>query len=106
MVATNVSAAVSGAAPLHAAGSPSAVFLNGAHIFYRALDGSVREYFEDGGAFQQRSVPCTEKAASDPTTWLDSEGALAVSFVAVSGGIHVARLGQTGWTCQATRALS
>jgi hypothetical protein len=97
LVATDLTTAAG--APL-AAGSPSALFLGATHILYRALDNSIQEIFDDSGTWKTRSV--CNGAAADPSAYIDERGQAAVSFLADTGTIRVARLVNGTWQCENT----
>ncbi len=85
-----------------AAGSPAAVVTNQTHVFYRTMDGTIIDIFDDVGVWRRRNV-CAD-AAADPTAFVDSLGHAAVSFRAINGTIRVARFVNGAWKCEnATR---
>jgi hypothetical protein len=98
--ATNLSA-MAGHAPA-AAGSPSAIVSDTAHLFYRTLDDTLIEMFDDAGTWRRRTIRCDAIPAADPTSFVNSNGQAAVSFRTVDGAIHVATLVQGSWVCEET----
>jgi hypothetical protein len=70
-----------------AAGSPTAIFTDTAHIFYRTIDDNIIEFFDDAGVWRRRNV--CDDAAADPTAFATG-GKAAVSFRAKDGTIRVA----------------
>jgi GH25 family lysozyme M1 (1,4-beta-N-acetylmuramidase) len=100
MNATNLSVTAGHAPP--AAGSPSVVMSNTAHIFYRTLNDTIIEMFDDAGTWRRRMISCDAIPAGDPTAFVDSNGQTAVSFRTVDAAIHVATLIQGKWICQDT----
>src|SRR5262245_57537326 len=102
-VAEKVGAAGIVGAP-NAAGNPTAVAADTPRVFYRAVDGTVIEIFNEGATVKWREV-CAG-AAGDPAAFADAEGP-KVSFRAEDGSIRVARLVNGTWTCeQATMTRS
>jgi GH25 family lysozyme M1 (1,4-beta-N-acetylmuramidase) len=88
-----------------AAGSPTALVTDRAHVFYRTMDGTIVDIFDDAGVWHRQNV-CTG-AAADPTAFVDSLGHAAVSFRAMNGAIRVARFVSGAWKCEdATRPQS
>lgn len=79
------------------AGSPTAVFTDTAHIFYRSLDGTIIEMFDDAGIWRRRNV-CVD-AAADPTAYV-AQGIATVSFRARDGSIRIARFANGTWKCE------
>lgn len=101
LVAKNLSLDAGHAPP--AAGSPTAVVKDLAHVLYRTLDGTIIDMFDDAGVWRRRDV-CRE-AAADPTAFVDSSGHVAVSFRANDGTIRVAYFVNGAWLCEiATRS--
>ena len=100
--ATDLSAAAH--AP-NAAGSPTAVATDTAHILYRGVDGRINEIFDDGGTWRTRQV-CTATAASDPTAYAGDGGSASATFRKLNGGIHIARFVNGAWTCEDATAVS
>jgi len=88
-----------------AAGSPTAVVTDQAHVFYRTMDGTIIDIFDDAGVWSRRNV-CAD-AAADPTAFVDGLGHAAFSFRAIDGSIRVARFVNGAWKCEnATRPQS
>lgn len=87
-----------------AAGSPTAVVSDRAHIFYRTLDGNIIDIFDDAGVWRRRNV-CAE-AAADPRAFVDSRGGAAVTFRAIDGTIRIARFVNGAWRCENVVARS
>lgn len=103
LIAKNLSLEAGHAPP--AAGSPTAVFKDRAHVFYRTLDGTIIDMFDDAGVWRRRNV-CAG-AAADPTAFIDHRGRAAVTFRAANGSIGVARFINGAWKCEeATRPRS
>jgi hypothetical protein len=87
---------------VHAAGSPSAVFAGGVmHALYRTKDGRIIDLFATATGFDSQEVPCSVRAAADPTAYLDG-GNLAVTFRAVDGTVLRAAFVGGAWTCEDT----
>ena len=80
----------------NAAGSPTALAADTSRVFYRAVDGTVIEIFDDVGTVRWREV-CAD-AAADPTAYADAEG-MKVSFRAGDGSIRLARFANGVWIC-------
>ena len=100
LLAKNLGLSAGHVAP--AAGSPTAIVTNQAHVFYRTGDGTIIDIFEDAGAWRSRNV-CSD-AAADPTAYVDSGGHAAISFRARDGSIQIARFVNSAWQCEnATR---
>jgi GH25 family lysozyme M1 (1,4-beta-N-acetylmuramidase) len=81
-----------------AAGNPTAVVADRPHIFYRTMDGTIIDIFDDAGVWRRRNV-CAD-AAADPTAFVDSQGHAAVSFRAINGTIRIARFVNSAWNCE------
>jgi GH25 family lysozyme M1 (1,4-beta-N-acetylmuramidase) len=96
--ATNLSA-TAGHAPA-AVGSPSSIVSDTVHIFYRTLDDTIIEMFDDAGTWKRRTISCDAIPVADPTGFVDPNGHAAVSFRTSSGGIRVARLLNGAWQCE------
>ena len=99
LVARNLTAAAQAA---QAAGSPSAVFAGGVmHTLYRTKDSRVIDLFATATGFASREVPCSVRAAADPTAYIDG-GNVAVTYRGVDGTIHRAEPVNGAWTCEDT----
>lgn len=96
MAARNLSLEAGHAPP--AAGSPTAIAKEQAHVLYRTLDGTIIDMFDDAGVWRRRDA-CT-LAAGDPTAFIDSFGHIGVSFRATDGTVRVARLVNGAWKCE------
>ena len=92
---TNLSSTTSATTAI---GSPTClVFDDAPHIVYRGIDGGIYDIFLSGAAWAVQQV-CTRKAASDPAA--DAMGASAIAWRTPDGGIQLATLQSTGWSCQ------
>ncbi len=78
-----------------AVGSPTAIVGDTSHVFYRTIDGTIIDMFDDAGIWRRMDVGYM--AASDPTSYVDSSGQVAVSFRLTDGSIFVARLMNNSW---------
>jgi GH25 family lysozyme M1 (1,4-beta-N-acetylmuramidase) len=98
LLAVNLSQDAGHAPP--AAGSPTAIVTDQAHVFYRTMDGTIIDIFDDAGVWRRRTA-CSD-AAADPTAFVDSRGHAAVSFRANDGAIRIARFVNGAWKCENT----
>ncbi len=102
---TAVDASNAGGVAPTAVGSPTAIFVDVPHIFYRTVAGTIIDLFGDTNSLRWREV-CID-AAADPTAFVDSLGHAALSFRAIDGSIRVARFVNGAWKCEnATRPQS
>lgn len=100
--ATAVASSHAGGVAPTAVGSPTAIFVDVPHVFYRTVGGTIIDLFGDANNLRWRKV-CID-AAADPTAFVDSFGHAAVSFRAIDGTIRVARFVNGAWRCEnATR---